>query len=217
MSNRLIRQEIYDKLRSDILSCSLLPGEEFREGELVEKFGVSKSPIRDALQRLELEGLVEITPRRGHRVAPISVADAQDMLDMREILEAGALRLAIDRASDTELKLLDNFRAADTDDLGAFADYNRRFHRTLCDVSQNQRIATSMALLMENYDRLCIVSLTSTRDLEGGMEEALTDHISIIEALQTRNVAAAVRASRRHTKKSRGKIMRGLENRPVVA
>lgn len=217
MSTRLIRHEVYDKLRNDILSCSLLPGEEFREGELVEKFGVSKSPIRDALQRLELEGLVEITPRRGHRVAPISIADAEDMLDMREILEAGALRLAIDRAKTADLKALDEFRTADTEDLAAFADYNRRFHMTLCKVSQNKRIATSMAQLMENYDRLCIVSLTSTRDQEGGMEEALADHNVIVEALQTRNITAAVRASAKHTKKSRTKIMRGLENRPVVA
>lgn len=217
MSNRLIRHEIYDRLRNDILSCSLLPGEEFREGELVEKFGVSKSPIRDALQRLELEGLVEITPRRGHRVAPVSVRDAEDMLDMREILEAGAIRLAIGRASKAELNALNKFRDANTDDIDAFADYNRRFHVSLCMLSNNQRIATSIAQLMENYDRLCIVSLTSTRDLENGMEEALADHNAIIEAMQTKNVTAAIRASAKHTKKSRVKIMRGLENRPVVA
>jgi len=217
MSNRLIRHEIYDQLRNDILSCSLSPGEEFREGELVAKFGVSKSPIRDALQRLELEGLIEISPRRGHRVAPISIADAEDLLDMRELLEAGALRLAIERASADELEKLDEFRTANTDDITVFADYNRQFHMTLCRVSNNQRLAASMALLMENYDRLCIVSLTSTRDQEGGMVEALADHNAIIDALQGRNVANAVRASAKHTKRSRVKIMRGLENRPVVA
>lgn len=217
MSNRLIRHEIYDQLRGDILSCNLRPGAEFREGELVEKFGVSKSPIRDALQRLELEGLVEITPRRGHRVAPISIADTEDMLDMREILEAGALRLAVNRSSKAELKTLDKYRAANTDDLTEFADYNRRFHRALCEVSKNQRILNSMARLMEDYDRLCIVSLTSTRDQEGGMDEALADHIAIIDALQSLNATAAVRASARHTKKSRSKILRGLGNQPVVA
>lgn len=217
MSNRLIRHKIYDRLRNDILNCSLSPGEEFREGELVEKFGVSKSPIRDALQRLELEGLIEITPRRGHRVAPISIADAEDMLDMREILEAGALRFAIDRANDSDLKSLDQFREANTDDITDFAEYNRRFHMTLCEVSNNKRIATTMAQLMENYDRLCIVSLSSTRDQEGGMEEALADHIAIIEAVQARNISTATKASTKHTKKSRGKILRGLQNRPVVA
>lgn len=217
MTTQLIRHQIYEKLRSDILNCSLLPGEEFREGALVEKFGVSKSPIRDALQRLELEGLIEINPRRGHRVVPISIADAEDMLDMREILEAGALRLAISRASTSDLKALDEFRDANTDNISKFADYNRRFHMTLCKVSQNQRIATSMAQLMENYDRLCIVSLNSTRDREGGMEEALADHIAIVEALQTKNISAAIKASKKHTKKSRSKILHGLQNRQIVA
>lgn len=217
MANKLIRHEVYEKLRQDILQCELRPGTEFREGEMVEKFGVSKSPIRDALQRLELEGLIEITPRRGHRVAPISIADTSDMLDMRAILEAGALRLAIARANRSELKTLDEFRTANTEKLSEFADYNRRFHMALCEVSKNQRILSSMARLMEDYDRLCIVSLTSTRDQEGGMDEALADHIAIIDAVQSLNASTAIRASVRHTKKSRSKIMRGLENQPVVA
>lgn len=216
MESRLIRHEIYEKLRGDILTCSLQPGEEFREGELVAKFGVSKSPIRDALQRLEIEGLIEISPRRGHRVAPISIADAKDLLDMREILEAGALRLITTRASDEALSHLEEFRQSGTDDLTEFANYNRRFHAALCETSQNQRLASSMSRLMESYDRLCIVSLTSTRDKEGGMEDAIRDHNAIIDALQERNAAAAVRASAQHTKKSRTKIMRGLENRAVV-
>ncbi len=217
MSNRLIRLEVYSKLRTDILSCALLPGEEFREGELAEKFGVSKSPVRDALQRLELEGLVEISPRRGHRVSPISIADAQDMLDLREILEAGAIRTIASRASDEALAKLDVFRTANTTELGEFADYNRDFHMGLSVASGNSRLAKTMAQLMENYDRLCIVSLTSTRDQAGGMEDALADHLTIIDALQARNAAAAVRASAKHIKKSRSKIMQGLENRQVVA
>lgn len=217
MNNRLIRQEVYQKLRGDILSCALPPGEEFREGELVEKFGVSKSPIRDALQRLELEGLVEISPRRGHRVAPISVLDAEDMLDMREILEAGAIRAIATKASDTELRRFDQFREANLDNMQKFASYNRAFHMHLSEASGNRRLANSMAQLMENYDRLCIVSLTSTRDQSGGMELALADHNTLIDALQARNVAAAVRASSRHLKKSRSSILRGLQNRPIVA
>lgn len=217
MSNRLIRQFVYEKLREDILSCALSPGEEFREIELADKFGVSKSPIRDALQRLELEGLIEISPRRGHRVAPISVSDAEDMLDMREILEAGALRTIALRASDQTLADLDRFREANVRDLPSFAEYNRNFHMGLSEASGNRRLANSMAQLMENYDRLCIVSLTSTRDQAGGMEGALAEHNQIIDALQARNAAAAVRASARHLKQSRSSIMKGLENRPIVA
>lgn len=217
MSESLIRHKIYEQLRADILSCALTPGLEFREGELAEKFGVSKSPIRDALQRLEIEGLIEIEPRRGHRVAPISVSDAEDILDLREILEAGAIRTIVAKASDDELRSLDRLRKTETHDLEAFAAYNRDFHLAICRASGNQRLMSSMAGLMENYDRLCIVSLSAGRDETGSMTDALDDHNTIIDALQARNAAAAVRASTKHVKKSRAKVMRGLENRPIVA
>ena len=217
MTDRLMRHRIYEQIRADILSCTLTPGLEFREGELAEKFGVSKSPIRDALQRLELEGLIEIEPRRGHRVAPISVADARDILDLREILEAGALRTIAARATDVQLNSLDELRTADTTDITAFAVYNRRFHLFLCELSGNRRLASSMAGLMENYDRLCIVSLSAGRDEASSMSDAIADHNVIIDALQARNAAAAVRASARHVKKSRAKVMRGLESRPIIA
>ena len=217
MTDSLIRHKIYEQLRADILSCALTPGMQFREGDLAEKFGVSKSPIRDALQRLEIEGLIEIEPRRGHRVAPISIADAEDILDLREILEAGALRTIISRVSDEELKALDRFREANTSDMNAFADYNREFHLAICRASGNARLASSMAGLMENYDRLCIVAPRRERDEIGSMSDALADHNTIIDALQTRNAAAAVRASARHVRKSRTKVMRGLESRAIVA
>jgi DNA-binding GntR family transcriptional regulator len=217
MSDNLIRHKIYERLRADILSCALTPGLPFREGELAEKFGVSKSPIRDALQRLESEGLVEIEPRRGHRVAPISIADAYDILGLREILEAGALRTIIAQATDEELADLDRLREADTTDMNVFAAYNREFHLTICRASGNRRLEASMAGLMENYDRLCIVSLTSGRDETHSMVDALSDHNMIIDALQARNAAAAIRASANHVRKSRTKVMRGLESRPVIA
>lgn len=218
MKDGLIRHKVYDRLRADILSCVLAPGQEFREGDLAEKFGVSKSPIRDALQRLELEGLVEIEPRRGHRVAPISVSDAEDILGLREVLEAGAIRMIISHASDKELASLDRLRDAGTHDFKEFAVYNREFHQAICNAAGNRRMAASAAGLMEAYDRLCIVSLSSTGLPKAlSMSEALTDHNEIIDALQARNTAVAVRLSSRHVKKSRQRIMRGLEARPIVA
>ncbi len=218
MKDGLIRHKVYDRLRADILSCALPPGQEFRESDLAKKFGVSKSPIRDALQRLELEGLVEIEPRRGHRVAPISVADAEDILGLREVLEAGALRMIVAEASDDELAELDRLREADTSSLEAFAAYNREFHQTICAATGNHRLSSSAETLMEAYDRLCMVSLSST-DLPQimNMTEALADHNAIIDALQARNTSAAIRASARHVKKSRQRVMRGLQARPIVA
>lgn len=213
----LIRHKIYDRLRADILSCELSPGREIREGELAERFGVSKSPVRDALQRLELEGLVEIEPRRGHRISPISVSDAADILDLREILEAAALRTIAEKASAEALAGLDALRVAKTTDKQVFSSYNRQFHLAICEAAGNNRLTASVAQLMENYDRLCIVSLSSADQPEAmNMEEALADHNTIVDALQARNARAAVRASARHIRTSRRRVIRGLEARQIV-
>ncbi len=216
MTERLIRHRIFEELRADIISCGIAPGEEVREGELARRFGVSKSPIRDALQKLEFEGLVEISPRRGHRVAPISVSDAADILEMRMVLEAAAVRKAAQGASDAQLAQLDEYRAADTTSIEKFAAYNRRFHAMLCKLSGNLRLADSMARLMENYDRLCAVSLSTRRTESEAMEAALADHLQIIEALQARDGTAAARHSGRHIRRSRGQVMRGMKSRPIV-
>jgi DNA-binding GntR family transcriptional regulator len=212
----LIRHKVLDLIRQDILSCDLMPGTELREAELAERYNVSKSPVRSALQRLEFEGLIEIEPRRGHRVAPISVSDARDILEMRETLEEAAARWIAERATDAALASLDAFREADTTSIAAFADYNRRFHTAIADVSSNARMADEMRRLLDAYDRLCIVSLSRLRDDQGDMATPLADHRAIIDALQARDARAASRVIRRHIKRSRGQIMKGLERRPIV-
>lgn len=216
MAEHLIRHRIFQDLRDEIISCELPPGAEIRENELAQHFGVSKSPIRDALQKLEFEGLVEISPRRGHRVAPISVSDAEDILEMRTILEAAAVRKVAIVATDKQLQSLDDFRQANTSGMREFSAYNRRFHHLLCDLSGNERLSASMGRVMENYDRLCSVSLSARTQHTQPMEAALADHVRIIDALQERNGTAAARLSGRHIGRSRKQVMRELECRPIV-
>lgn len=217
MSADLIRHRVFGQLRTDIMSCNLKPGTEVREGALAEKYGVSKSPIREALHRLEFEGLVEIAPRQGHRIAPISVSDAKDILGLREILEAAAARQIAAHSSDEELASLDEYRSCDLSSLKEFARYNRDFHARLCNLSGNQRQADTMRNLMDNYERLCIISLSVRQQESKSMERALADHGAIINALQTRDGRKAVRLSTKHIQKSHGEVLRGLSNRAVVA
>ena len=216
MSAKLMRHRIFDELREDIMSCDLQPGEELREGALAQKYGVSKSPIRDALQRLEFEGLVEIAPRQGHRIAPISISDAYDILDLREILEAAAARRIAADASAADLAALDEFRTADLSSLKQFSRYNGAFHAKISQLSGNQRQADTMRNLMDNYERLCIVSLSSRHQEAQAIQTALDDHNGIIDALQARDGRKAARLSAKHIRKSHVQVMRGLKNRPVV-
>jgi len=216
MSAKLMRHQIFEQLRGDIMSCGLLPGEEVRESALAQKYGVSKSPIRDALQKLEWEGLVEIAPRQGHRVVPISISDARDILELREILEAAAVRKIVAEVKDDDLAALDSFRTTDISDLKSFVRYNRDFHTHIGTLSGNVRQSSAMRALMDNYERLCIVSLSSRQRESEAMSSALAEHNAIIDALQARDGRAAARLSVQHIRKSHGQVMRGLKNQQIV-
>jgi DNA-binding GntR family transcriptional regulator len=217
MSAKLMRHHIFDTLRSDIMSCDLQPGEEVRESALAQKYGVSKSPIRDALQKLEFEGLVEIAPRQGHRVAQISISDANDILELREVLESAAMLKIAAEASAADLVDLDRFRKADVTNLRNYARYNHDFHVRLGVLAGNARQSAVMRMLMDNYERLCIVSLSSRRKEAEAMASALADHNRIIDALQARDGRTAARLSVRHIRKSHTQVMRGLKQQQIVA
>src|ERR1700759_5041803 len=83
----LLRDNIYDAIRGDILTCRLAPGEEMREQELAARYKVSRAPVRAALLRRERERLVTVHPRQGYSVNPISLADARDLFQVRLALE----------------------------------------------------------------------------------------------------------------------------------
>src|ERR1700727_1834891 len=100
----LLRDNIYDRLRTDILDCRLAPGEDMREQELAERYQVSRQPVREALLRLEREHLVTVQPRQGYRVNPISLSDARDLLRFRLALEPACVGEAIEHAPDKTLK-----------------------------------------------------------------------------------------------------------------
>ena len=212
----LIRNRVFEQIRSDIVTCRFQPGEELREADLADRYNVSKSPVRDALQRLQFEALVETLPRQGHRVMPISVSDAKDILEMREALEAAALRKIVKSGTDEDLASLDAFRTVDLDCMEAFTKYNRRFHVTLAELSGNRRLAAETRRLLDSYERLCLVSLERLKTDQGNTSKALADHCQLIDALQARDARRAVQTSQRHVRQSRGLIIKGLANRPIV-
>src|SRR5260370_9683149 len=134
----LLRENVYENLRSDILTCRLAPGEDMREQELAERYAVSRQPVREALLRLEREHLVTVQPRQGYRVNPISLSDARDLLRFRLALAPACVADAIDHAPDKDLKALDDFRhfAGDHEDS---IPYNRAFDSPLSHPAGNRR------------------------------------------------------------------------------
>src|ERR1700686_5587998 len=107
----LLRDSVYKKLRSDILTCHFAPGDYMREQALAERYSVSRQPVREALLRLEREHLVTVQPRQGYRVNPISLSDARDLLRFRFALAPACVAEAVENAAPEILQALDEFRS----------------------------------------------------------------------------------------------------------
>ena len=213
--SRLLREKVYDQLRADMISCRLAPGTDIRENELALRFGVSKSPVRDALMRLEREGLVITLPRQGYRVAPVSVADVQDMFHLRDAVERACMERIVRRASDEQLAQLDRFRTFDgaTWD-GGFVAYNRDFHHALARMAGNARMRDQLIDLIDQMERAVQLSLSSLK--KGDPQSLVDEHRQIIDALQAREAARAQRLASRHVAAAGKRVMQAL-SRVVIA
>ena len=195
--HRLLRVKVYDALRAEMISCELAPGTEIREHEMAARFGVSKSPVRDALMRLEREGLVITLPRQGYRVAPVSLADVQDMFHLRDALEQACMERIVRRASDEQLAALDRFRRFDPAQWeGGFVAYNREFHRALARTSANARMRDQLIDLIDQMERAVRLSVSSLR--RNDPQSLIDEHCQIIDALQARQAPRAQRLASRH-------------------
>ena len=191
----LLRDNVYESLRADILSCRLAPGDDVREQDLASRYAVSRQPVREALLRLEREHLVTVQPRQGYRVNPISLSDARDLLRFRLALEPACVAEAIGVAPDKVLKALDDFRRF-TGDHEDFIAYNRAFHSALAHASDNRRMAASLCDLIGQADRLVRVSLANIRDHDP--TRLVAEHVEIIEAMQRRDARGALRLIKAH-------------------
>lgn len=198
-ANRLLRETIYEQLRADILQLRLPPGTEIREAELAARFEVSKSPVRDALMRLEREALVITSPRQGYRVAPVSLADVQDMFHLRAALERACMERIVRQASDAELATLEPFRNYQPDAwAGGFIEYNRAFHRTLAELAANVRMREQLADLIDQMERVVLMSVNKVRQGSGNTQSLVDEHCRMIDALQERQVRRAERLAEQH-------------------
>ncbi|MBN8969102.1 MAG: GntR family transcriptional regulator [Rhizobiales bacterium] len=187
---------IYDELKRCILTCELPPGTDLREQELAQRFDVSKSPVREALQHLVRDGLVTVMPRQGYRVSPISLTDARDMFTFRCALEVACIVEAAKNASDEQLKALDQFRHFSGTSEGDFIAYNRDFHCALARCSGNGRMTRATCDLIEEADRLTRMSVASLRG--HNPDKLVEEHGAIITALQARNSRLAANLLKKH-------------------
>jgi DNA-binding GntR family transcriptional regulator len=215
----LMRLDVYAVLRREILSCAIAPGAEIRDADLAERFAVSRSPVRDALLRLEAEGLVVISPRKGYRAAPISIADAKDLFEFRAVLEPACAGSVAAEASDADLAALDRFRSMDgfegDETTSAFVQYNRDFHVTIARLCANRRVREATVALIEQFDRLVMVSVGAASG-DAAQGALIAEHGEIIDALQARDGKRAGRILARHAGRARHRVLAALSHTPIV-
>jgi GntR family transcriptional regulator, rspAB operon transcriptional repressor len=209
----LLRDNVYESLRTDILTCRLAPGDDMREQELAERYAVSRQPVREALLRLELEHLVTVQPRQGYRVNPISLSDARDLLRFRLALEPACVAEAVENATPEVLQALDEFRSFEGDHED-FIAYNRAFHSALAYASGNRRMAAALCDLIGQADRLVRVSV-DVKDHDP--TQLVAEHVALIEAMQRRDVRAAVRIIKAHVVQTEKRVLPALKRNAVIS
>jgi DNA-binding GntR family transcriptional regulator len=192
----LLRDQAYARLRDAILDGTLEPGEQLRDAELAEWLGLSRTPIREAVARLEEYGLVETAPNRYTRVTPLRGRDARDAFSVVAALHALAATLGVARISDDELAEMrranaDFAAALQANDVDHAIAADDRFHAVLVQASANTEIARSLRRLMPKVRRLeraRFGSLAGRRSVE--------QHERIIELCARGNAEHAAEAVR---------------------
>ena len=153
-----LRDVVFNTLRRAILKGELKPGERLMEITLADKLGVSRTPIREAIRKLELEGLVVMAPRKGAKVASITERDLNDVLEVRKGMEVLAISLACKRITGEELEKLETIEQSfqkliESGNLTELAEMDVKFHDTIYQATNNQRLVQLLNNLREQMYR----------------------------------------------------------------
>ena len=194
-----LRDVVFNTLRQAIITGEFVPGERLMEIALANRLGVSRTPVREAIRKLELEGLVVMIPRKGAEVARITEKDLRDVLEVRSSLEELAAGLATERLDESSREkiqaALDNFREAiQTDDNPKIADCDVEFHDAVFEATQNKRLIQIINNLREQIYRYRLEYVKDT----AYHAVLLKEHEEQVEAMFAGNKERAKEIMKRH-------------------
>lgn len=206
-----LRDVVFNTLRQAILTGELKPGERLMEIHLADKLGVSRTPIREAIRKLELEGLVTMIPRRGAEVAQITEKSMNDVLEVRRALDALCVELACERITEEELVTLkaacDEFEAAiRTGDVKKIAQADVALHDIIVQATGNRRLIQLVNNLAEQMYRYRFEYIKDISQHEMLVEE----HRIIYESILNKDKETAAQAARTHIDNQEKAIIRQI-------
>lgn len=209
-----LRDVVFQTLRQAILHGELKPGERLMEIHLAQKLGVSRTPVREAIRKLELEGLVLMIPRKGAVVAEITMTDLEDVLEVRMALEELAVKSACRKITQEQLaevkRLAAEFRKLlYSEDVTACAEADVAMHDAIYEATGNRRLVQMLNNLREQMYRYRMEYLKDRQAHSFLVEE----HEEIVNALENRDEKRALEATCRHIERQRDHIISLLNSR----
>jgi DNA-binding GntR family transcriptional regulator len=209
-----LSDRVHVAVKRDILIGALEPAAQLQEGELAKRYAVSKTPVREALNRLVHEGLLDVFPRVGYIVTECTLAEAQSIFEFRAILERAAVELAARYITDTELEQLEAManleaRPRHRATYEEFFTQNRRFHLLIATASRNTELVNAIAGLFDRVDRLLHYRL-DLGDEDSSLEEMRREHLDLVRALRARDAQAALPALMDGLDRTRSQVLSAL-------
>lgn len=203
-----LAEKIYVLMREDILSATLRPGDLVLEGDLARRYGVSKTPVREALRQLSNLGWIQTIPRRGYLVRPLRLHDIKEVFELRLLLEPGLFAHAA-RGGDashfpTLRALVERTAAEDPPDDSRTAP-GREFHLAVLRMADNDRALDVVTNLLDEVRRLhhMMPEVRTHPDTE----DVVDDHLAILEAMEARDADAVRDLVREHIQDSADRVM----------
>jgi DNA-binding GntR family transcriptional regulator len=194
-----LRERIVEFIKDAVISGSLKPGERVPESEIAERFGISRTPIREAFRQLESDGFLIMTPRKGAVVSPITDKDVREFYAIKSLLEGFAAGEACAKLTEKEIKRLKDLNSEmgkneEKGNVKTFFKLDNQFHEILIKACGNEKLYTLIGQLVEQFERFRVTALS----LPGRMKNSVMQHNEIIDAIESRdkeNASKLVRAN----------------------
>ncbi len=206
-----LREAVCETLRDAIRKGILEPGERLMEVQLADELGISRTPVREAIRKLEQEGYVIMMPRRGTYVSDISTGDVKEIFEIRSALESLAAGLAARRIEPDELETLQNLLIEiegyiAKNDIEKIVETDIKFHGLLYKVSRNERLVNIINNLKEQLARFRTLSMS----YPGRLQETLEEHSEMVEAIANGDVSAARDAAEHHMERAEKTYLKAI-------
>lgn len=209
-----LRDLVFNSIRDAILTGDLTPGERLMEKNLAEKIGVSRTPVREALRKLELEGFVEVIPRKGAMVTVITEKDIKNVLEIRAVLEGLAAKLACIYMSDDEIELLIKIKnefeqAANAKEIEQMVIKDIELHDLIFKSTKNLKLVFMINNLREQIYRYRLAYLKD----KSYRTSILKEHGEIVDAIKNRKQELAEEISIKHIKNQEKAVIKAIRTR----